>query len=65
MSLPDDVRIKKECIRSLEGKLRVAECEDLNKSTALSSTQDQLALLSQQQTQTSVQLEEAQVQGSL
>lgn len=47
--------------RSLQAKLRTAESEELSKSTALNSTQEQLAAITEQHSQTTNHLLEVEV----
>ena len=57
----DEIQSKNDDIRSLTSKLRVAESEIAQRSTALSHTQDQLASLSEQQSEQLIRVDELHV----
>ena len=55
------MHLKNDELRSLAAKLRVVECEDLDKSTALNNTQEQLLVMSEQHSQASLHMQDMEV----
>ena len=48
-------------MRTIKAKLRIVECEELDKSAALNNTQEQLLLMSEQQSHASLHLQDLEV----
>ena len=63
--LIDEVQDRNEEYRSVIARLRTAESEDMNKSTALNSTQEQLASVTEQHSQATTRLLETEVEGPM
>lgn len=56
--LEREILAKNDELRTIKAKLRVVECEDLDKSAALNNTQEQLLFMSEQQSHASLQIQD-------
>lgn len=53
--------MKKDEIRCLNGQIRVAEAKDVDKTTALTSAQDELAAVTEERSRVKLQIDDLQV----